>query len=187
MNWDVVQKHIDFLNENYPLGNEGKEWELSFQHYHFYNNNDLAYSINKLISISKEQHTAKDALADLTFKTLILRIIQTQHLVAIDQPNHHPDLFQDTIDYIHNNIERDLSIDILAQKSGMNKSAFFKTFKLAFGLTPLHYIHKKRLDKAMLLLKTTQMNINEIAFECGFYNVHYFCRLFKKHFQYSPS
>lgn len=187
MNWDVVQQHIDFLNEYYPLGNEGKLWELNFQHYHFFNNTELAYSINKLIGISMEDHGGKDALADLSFKTLLLRIIQIQHLIALDAPKGLPLLFQETIDYIQCHLEQDLSMDLLAKKAKMNKPAFFKSFKLAFGLTPVQYINQKRMDKAVLLLQTTNLNINQIAYECGFNNVHYFCRIFKQMKQLTPT
>lgn len=133
MNWENVQKHIDFLNEYYPLGNEGKDWELNFQQYHFYNNQEFAYSINKLIQISMESHQGKDALADLAFKSLILRIIQTQNLVTIEQSNSVNTAFDEVMQYIQGHLNHDISLDVLAQKAMMNKPAFFKSFKMAFG------------------------------------------------------
>lgn len=187
MDWDKVQQHINFLNDYYPLGNEGKAWELNFQHYHFQNNKDLAYNINKLIGISMEQHTAKDALADLTFKSLLLRIIQSQHLVAIESYPDGQKIFDEVLFFIHQNLEKQIDADDLAKRAQMNKTAFYKAFKLAFGLTPAHYINHKRIEKAQLLLSTTTLHINEISFECGYNNVHYFCRLFKQTMGCTPS
>lgn len=187
MNWDEVQRHIDFLNEQYPLGNDGKDWELNFDHYHFDNNQELAYSINKLMSISMETHVAKDALADLSFKSLLLRIIQTQNLVALDQPLLNNRLFDDVIKYINAHLHQEISMDFLSRKAIMNKPAFFKSFKLAFGMTPVNYINRKRLEKAQLLLKTSELNINQVAFEYGYNNVHYFCRIFKNHTGTTPT
>ncbi len=147
MDWDIVQVHLDFLNEHYPLGNNGKTWELNFQHYHFYNNNDLAYSINKLIGISMESHAGKDALADLTFKTLLLRIIQTQNLVTITKLQQSKKMFYEVANYIQSNLDKEISTDALAEKAMMSKSSFFKSFKLTFGVTPVHYINQREWKK----------------------------------------
>lgn len=187
MDWEQVQLHIDFLNEHYPLGNEGKVWELNFQHYHFDNNQELTYSINKLIGISMEEHLGKDALADLTFKTLILRIIQTQNLLALEAANATNKILEPVIHHIHAHLSQEIAIEQLSKIAMMNKPAFFKTFKLAFGKTPVQYIHQKRMEKAQLLLRTTELHIKEIAYECGFNHVPYFCRLFKQQHGVSPS
>lgn len=187
MDWEQVQAHIDFLNEHYPLGNEGKPWELNFQYYHFYNNQELVYSINKLIAISMEDNLAKDALADLTFKTLIVRIIQTQNLLSVDAPNGQNKIMELVMQYIHANLSQEIPMEVLAKLAMMSKPAFFKAFKLAFGKTPVQYIHQKRMEKAQLLLRTSDMHISEIAYECGFNNVPYFCRMFKQQHDVSPS
>ena len=50
----------------------------NYQNYFFYNNVDLATTINKLIKECMSTSITKDALADLTLQELLIRIIQTQ-------------------------------------------------------------------------------------------------------------
>jgi hypothetical protein len=58
-------------------------WQLNYQKLLFYNNVELATTINKLIKECMSTST-KDALADLTLQELLIRIIQTQTAKAIN-------------------------------------------------------------------------------------------------------
>ena len=102
LEWDMVYRTLNFLNENYPNKEPPFEWKLNFSQYHFRNNRELAQSLNRLTSISMEDNIAKDALADLSLKILLLRVIQTQNL-AVPAPvqNHR---FAPVIHYIKRNL-----------------------------------------------------------------------------------
>lgn len=54
------------------------------------------------------------------------------------------------------------------------------------GKTTTEYINEVRLKKSIELLKDGNMNITEIAINCGFNDVNYFSRLFKKRYGVSP-
>ncbi|WP_372473036.1 hypothetical protein AB4865_09560 [Capnocytophaga sp. ARDL2] len=69
---------FDFMS---GTGKDGKLWELDFSNFHFNNNRLLAQALNRLIVISIEDSLEKDVLTDLTLKTLLVRIIQTQQFV----------------------------------------------------------------------------------------------------------
>ncbi|WP_437395046.1 helix-turn-helix domain-containing protein [Flagellimonas lutimaris] len=45
----------------------------------------------------------------------------------------------------------------------------------------------KRLEKAKLLLKSSDKSIGDVVFECGFKNISHFSRIFKERYQASPS
>lgn len=181
MDWDMVDKNLAFLNEYYPNTEGGKEWKLEFDRYHFANNKELAASINRLISISMEDSLEKDALADLSLKFLLMRIIQTQNLAIAQEKilhsNHH---LVGVIHFIQNNLTDVISIDNLAKEAGMSKSVFFTKFKKHFGLTPVEYILKERINHAKSLLQDTSLNITDICYQSGFNNMNYFIKQFKK-------
>jgi AraC-like DNA-binding protein len=61
-----------------------------------------------------------------------------------------------------------------------------KIFKHFEGETVVHAIRKRRLEKSAGLLRSTNMPINKIAFLCGFTDMPYFNRMFKKHFGMTP-
>lgn len=93
-------------------------------------------------------------------------------------------IFQEVI---QQNLYEDLNIEDLAFLTGMSLSSFKRKFSSVFGTTPNKYITSKRLEKAQNLLATSQMNIAEIAYECGFSDVGYFSKTFRKYYNGSPS
>ena len=66
-------------------------------------------------------------------------------------------------------------------------SSFYRFFSHAFGCTPNSYIHDLRLSHAALLLESTNEKVTVIAEKCGYEDLHYFIRLFKRKFGKPPS
>ena len=85
-----------------------------------------------------------------------------------------------TMDYIDNNISKDLQLSELAEIAGMNKSYFSTLFKKLNGMSPWDYITVRRIDLARRLLSDSDRNILDIAMLCGFNNTANFNRAFKK-------
>ena len=79
-----INDTLHFLNERYPKEGNKQFWHLNYQNYYFYNNIELATTINKLIKECTSTSITKDALADLTLQELLIRIIQTQTAKSID-------------------------------------------------------------------------------------------------------
>ena len=82
--------------------------------------------------------------------------------------------------YIENNYKEKISVDILAKCSGYSTSNFSRLFKEIYSLAPAEYVNHIRIEKAKNMLKTEMFTLAEIAEECGFSNVYYFSRVFKK-------
>lgn len=89
--------------------------------------------------------------------------------------------------YIHQNYARDLSLSDIAACAGLSKSTVLNLFRESLHITPIHYLMNYRLNEAALSLSRTEKKIMTIARETGFPNVDYFCRLFKKHYQLTPT
>ena len=87
---------------------------------------------------------------------------------------------KDSLVYIENNLADNLRTDILAEVSHMSVSRFHHVFKDITGTTPSEYIEKARISRAMSLLSSTDAEICEIAFNCGFSDHSYFSQRFKK-------
>ena len=88
---------------------------------------------------------------------------------------------------IQQNIFEDLGAEELAFLVGQSLSSFKRNFKSIYGTSPNKYITSKRLEKSQVLLKSTDLSISEIAYECGFSDVGYFSKVFKGHYQILPS
>ena len=90
------------------------------------------------------------------------------------------------LDYIHENPYRSYSLEELQEIAGIQKSLFLQEFRSVTGTTPIQYITQRRLAYARELLLETEAPIQQIAFQCGFEDVFYFSRCFKKQFHLSP-
>ncbi len=107
-----INHTLDFLNERYPKEGNKQFWQLNYQNYYFYNNVELATTINKLIKECMSTSVTKDVLADLTLQELLIRIIQTQTAKSIDDglyadPN---SPITPVLDYIRLNIRENISL-----------------------------------------------------------------------------
>lgn len=75
---------------------------------------------------------------------------------------------------------RDFSISTVAEELGMSASYLGKVFKKASGKSFSEYVLGKRMEEACMMLKDTDMTIDEIVYAVGFGDVPYFYKLFKK-------
>ena len=89
--------------------------------------------------------------------------------------------------YIHENYNHGLSLDEIASHIGVSKSTALNLFRRFLHTTPVDYLIGYRLQAASWLLKNTNKKVKTIAYESGFRNVDYFCRLFKRRYHLTPS
>ena len=85
-----------------------------------------------------------------------------------------------SLKYIHENIYTEINIDDLASIACMSKTYFIRYFAKTFGMPPLQYINRKKVERAQLLLLTEEKPVKEIAYSVGYNDHSYFIRLFKK-------
>ena len=83
--------------------------------------------------------------------------------------------------------DADLSINEIASKLNLSVSTFERLVKKAYKVPPNRYILNRRLEKANLLLSSTNLPIKEISMTMGFNSVSYFTKCYKAFYGYSPS
>lgn len=81
----------------------------------------------------------------------------------------------------------DATVDSLADKLKISRTALSAKCKTYFSLTPNEVIRDVRLRKAVELMKTTDMNIQQISIEVGIADQRYFSRVFKAKYGVTPS
>jgi AraC-like DNA-binding protein len=101
--------------------------------------------------------------------------------------NKRMDKIKDVIKYIEENYQHPISIDEIADVCNFSSSHFMKYFKKVMGTSFTDYLNEYRLSMASRLLLSSSDNILEIAAECGYDNLSYFNRLFKKKYGVTPS
>lgn len=183
-----INETLNFLNERYPKENSDVYWQLNYHNYFFYNNVDLAATINKLIKECMSTSITKDVLADLTLQELLIRIIQTQTTKSIDDgiviQTNNP--IYEVTEFIKLNLKENINLKILSEKACMSTTSFYRFFKRELGMSPIEYVLNEKIKHAKKLLKNPGIQINEVCYLSGFEDANYFIRLFKKHEGITP-
>ena len=89
--------------------------------------------------------------------------------------------------YIEEHFEDEITIEKMAEICNFSQSHFMKFFKASMGTAFFSYLNDYRLTTASYMLTKSMSSIFAIAQECGFNNLSYFNRLFKKKFGMTPS
>ncbi len=88
--------------------------------------------------------------------------------------------------YIENHYMEKISIEDIANEVALSQSHFMKFFKHTMGTSFIDYLNDYRLTMASRMLLGSEDAILNIAGECGYENLSYFNRMFKKHFGMTP-
>ncbi len=87
---------------------------------------------------------------------------------------------KDAIDYVDDNLEKDLTLAEIAGAAHMSPYHFSRLFKQSTGLTPHRYVIERRVQRARELLGESTLPIAEIALSCGFANQSHLNRHFRR-------
>ena len=93
---------------------------------------------------------------------------------------------KEALAYIEHNYMNDISVESIAESSGLNRSYFGKIFKESVGKSPQEFLINYRMIKAAELLRRTRYSINEIGCAVGYPNQLHFSRAFKSVYGVSP-
>lgn len=89
--------------------------------------------------------------------------------------------------YIDDNLDQDLSLENLSKHLNVSSSYLSLLFNETTGISFSNFINLRRIEKAKLLLETTDLTLMEITLECGFNSQSYFCYVFKKKEKITPT
>jgi AraC family transcriptional regulator, exoenzyme S synthesis regulatory protein ExsA len=84
------------------------------------------------------------------------------------------------------NFAYNLKLENYAQLCHMSLSAFKKSFNQYYHTTPASWLKDKKLDFALHHIRTSDLSINQISFECGFEDTSHFIRVFKQKYRLTP-
>ena len=90
------------------------------------------------------------------------------------------------LEYIEANYQRQITLDDLAHIVGLSSKYFCRYFRLITNRTPVDYLNYYRIERACYLLYQQQNTVTEIAYDCGFNDISYFIRCFKKYKGVTP-
>jgi transcriptional regulator GlxA family with amidase domain len=90
-------------------------------------------------------------------------------------------------DWMADHLDDDLSVAALAERAFMSPRNFARVFRREVGTTPAAYVESLRVERARLLLESTEHQVDEIARRCGFGTVETLRRSFARRLRVSPA
>lgn len=127
-------------------------------------------------------------------KTLITALLDGQthnysHIVRVSLHDTSIDLVRRTEEFIHNNIDKELSSGIIAAAMGVSERSLYRSFRRYGKSTPMEIFRRERLQRVHVILKTGLPGTTVIsaAMNYGFFHLGRFSQYYKSRFGESPS
>lgn len=130
----------------------------------------------------------ESAISTKQIENLNLEMIRKYCIMVRNQSlrNHSP-IIRKAVDYVNLNLSSPLGLKDMAELFNVNSSYLSTLFKKEMGITLTDYVNKQRIDAALKLLNTGDMQVQDIAYFVGISDVNYFSKLFKKQVGNTPS
>ena len=90
------------------------------------------------------------------------------------------------VEYIHAHMRDAITVSDLAKDAALSVNHFARLVKNTTGWSPLQFLLKCRVEKALELLRTGEFRVAEAAYEVGFYDQSHLDRHCRKFFGFSP-
>lgn len=115
------------------------------------------------------------------------QIVKLLSMVANEKEKPLSLYIEQALRYIKDNYREKISVEDIARETHLSVSRLFAVFKKQMGVSPICFLNNYRLSIAAELLQGTTKSINQIAAEVGINDPIYFNKMFKKHYQMSPT
>ncbi len=143
-------------------------------------------SIEKLDEVCREKIYGYQLVVKSILLELVFSLIQHNDLLNAPKENRLKENIKNLLHYLEDHYGEKITVGDAAQICYYSDSHFMKYFKEYMGVTFVDYLNQFRLIKASELLIGTNQSVTGIAQSCGFDNISYFNRLFRKRFSMTP-
>lgn len=134
-----------------------------------------------------------DAVSYYRFMLALLDLLYYLHPLCLDKGGEPRKMsekelhVQRLLHYLEQHYAEELHMEKLEQFMYLNRTYLAKIFKSATGMTIFHYVKKRRLNQAKIMLLTDSgISISQVCYEVGFKHLSHFSRLFKQEFGCTP-
>lgn len=95
-------------------------------------------------------------------------------------------LIKDVLQYIRENYGSPLTLRMLSERFYMSEGQFCRFFKAQVNMTVTEYLNYYRVGAACDMLRDGTLPVSAIALDCGYSNISYFNRTFRKYMHCTP-
>lgn len=151
---------------------------------------DFMQTALKFFSVLRKKSTGY-ALMATGLMTELLGIIENLHLYREkSQRNKSDDMrikrIKCALDYMKENYASSVTLKTLSSSVCLSPRYFCRVFRETTRCSPIDYLNKYRVNRACGLLQSSTKSIKEVASVCGFTDISYFIRLFRRYKGLTP-
>lgn len=146
--------------------------------------------LSHAISLCDRRPTGYELLTRSSLSEIILYLFTAQHSVQkefSETDRRNEARLRAMLGLIESRYQENITLKELADAAFVSKTECIRCFKAITGRTPIQYLKEFRIQKAAELLISTDMNISMAGEACGFLEMSYFTRCFRKQFNATPS
>lgn len=146
---------------------------------------DFLALITEMRSGKPSPHLIKHLFIHILVK--IYRAVNLFHGPTKSKTLKHEPMIQEIIKDLNENYGDPISLAEIAEKYELNERYLNQIFKGVTGIPLGRYLMKIRIEQAKRLLRTTHLQVTDIALDTGFFDAAHFCKSFKKYTEYTPA
>lgn len=185
---DTPLEYIVFGLEGITFSFDKKFQDLNYALYNYDTQKDkILFMLNTLLAEAYDQNPNYELVCRNLTEILMVYLVRKQHLGL------HQSLDTKMSKecgvakrYIDSNYMDNITLDLLAELTHMNKFYLVHSFTKYTGLSPINYLTQRRIQVAMDLLSSTDYSIAQIASSVGFSSQSYFSQVFRKALALTP-
>lgn len=149
---------------------------------------DIAISNNHLKEFSFVKIYSEvlkyDSSTRISVEMSLLELINNS--LSTKRPSGFPEWMKTVRDFLNDNWNENVSLQELAKEANVHPITISKHFKRYFSCTLGEYIRRIKIDKAIDLLRTSDISLTDISYTCGFFDQSHFSRVFKQQTGFLP-
>ena len=185
-----VRRVAERLNESAPRLPESGDWRTDDDAVcHFVNTPGIEHTVHQLVGLFVEDAPDKDLLIDLGVQELVVRMLRVEArrlLLEESERRAARHGLAAAAETAKRRLGEPLRVADLAAAACMSEPAFYRAWRSEFGITPLAYLTRLRMERARRLLGDPGRSVTDVAAAVGFGSVSHFIRVYREHVGQTP-
>ena len=178
------------LNETAPRTKESGDWRYDDDAVcHFMNTPGIEHTVRQLVGLFVEDAPDKDVLIDLGVQELVVRMLRVEARRLLLEESERQAArhgLAAAAEVAKRRMHEPLRVADLAEAACMSEPTFYRAWRNEFGITPVAYLTRLRIDRAKQLLADPERSVTDVAASVGFGSVSHFIRVYREHVGTTP-
>lgn len=157
-------------------------------HVHRDDNEVIRPYLDLLLAEADQKTPNTDDITRRLVEIILIHVLST-NLINIKNSAHNKNYHEIIIaqNFLRTNFNRNISLEDLAELTGINKFYLIRVFKQQVGMSPIDFLIRVRMEEAQRLLIESNMAVSDISLVVGFQSPSHFSKTFREMNNCTPS